>query len=54
LKRGQDLRAVAAGTGGGSAKTKRFWRDVHVKHADGMLLFPLSHQIPFLQFHISF
>src|ERR1700685_181146 len=36
LKRGQDLRAVAAGTGGGSAKTKRFWRDVHVRHADGI------------------
>jgi hypothetical protein len=30
------LRAVAAGTGGGSAKTKRFWRDVHVRHADGI------------------
>ncbi len=36
LKRGQDLRAVAAGTGGGTAKTKRFWKDVHVKTADGM------------------
>jgi ATP synthase F1 complex assembly factor 2 len=35
LKRGQDLRAVAAGSGGGSAKTKRFWKDVHVVHADG-------------------
>jgi ATP synthase F1 complex assembly factor 2 len=36
LKKGQDLRAVAAGTGGGSAKHKRFWKDVHVKHTDGM------------------
>lgn len=36
LKRGQDLRSVAGGTGGGTAKTKRFWKDVHVKHADGM------------------
>ena len=35
LKRGQDLRSVAGGTGGGTAKTKRFWKDVHVKHADG-------------------
>jgi len=35
LKKGQDLRAVSAGTGGGSAKTKRFWKDVHVKHTDG-------------------
>jgi len=30
------MRAVAAGTGGGTAKTKRFWKDVHVKSADGM------------------
>jgi hypothetical protein len=36
LKKGQDLRAVAAGTGGGSAKHKRFWKDVHVRHTDGM------------------
>jgi hypothetical protein len=43
LKRGQDLRAVAAGTGGGSAKTKRFWRDVHVRHADGTFSPFLSH-----------
>jgi ATP synthase F1 complex assembly factor 2 len=35
LQKGQDLRAVAAGTGGGSAKHKRFWKDVHVKHTDG-------------------
>jgi len=34
LKRGQDLRAVAGGSGGGTAKTKRFWKDVHVKQAD--------------------
>ncbi|PBP28333.1 hypothetical protein BUE80_DR000679 [Diplocarpon rosae] len=34
LKRGMDLRAVAGGTGGGSAKTKRFWREVHVKQTD--------------------
>ncbi len=38
LKRGQDLRAVAAGTGGGTAKTKRFWQNVHVKSAHGMNL----------------
>lgn len=36
LKKGQDLRDVAAGTGGGSAKTKRFWKDVHVKHVAGI------------------
>jgi ATP synthase F1 complex assembly factor 2 len=42
LKRGQDLRSIAAGTGGGTAKLKRFWNDVHVKHADGRLL-PASH-----------
>jgi hypothetical protein len=36
LKRGQDLRAVAGGTGGGTAKLKRFWKDVHVKQVDGM------------------
>jgi ATP synthase F1 complex assembly factor 2 len=35
LKRGQDLRSIAAGSGGGTAKLKRFWRDVHVQHADG-------------------
>ncbi|KAF8864675.1 ATP12-domain-containing protein [Acephala macrosclerotiorum] len=34
LKKGQDLRAVAAGSGGGSAKTKRFWKHVHVKQVD--------------------
>lgn len=35
LKRGQDLRALADGKGGGTAKTKRFWKDVHVKHEEG-------------------
>ena len=39
LKRGQDLRSIAAGSGGGTAKQKRFWNDVHVKYADGKLLF---------------
>ncbi|RDW92567.1 hypothetical protein BP5796_01961 [Coleophoma crateriformis] len=34
LKRGQDLRAVSAGTGGGTAKLKRFWKDVHVKEGE--------------------
>ncbi|KAH8684613.1 hypothetical protein BGZ60DRAFT_426980 [Tricladium varicosporioides] len=34
LKRGQDLRNVASGKGNGSAKTKRFWKDVHVRHLD--------------------
>ncbi|CAG8950264.1 hypothetical protein HYFRA_00008502, partial [Hymenoscyphus fraxineus] len=33
LKRGQDMRAVAGGKGGGSAKTKRFWKHVHVKES---------------------
>ena len=40
LKRGQDLRFIAAGSGGGTAKLKRFWNDVHVKHADGKLFRP--------------
>ena len=35
LKRGQDLRAVAGRTGGGTAKLKRFWKDVIVKRTDG-------------------
>jgi ATP synthase F1 complex assembly factor 2 len=35
LKRGRDLKSIAAGSGGGTAKQKRFWKDVHVKHADG-------------------
>ncbi|KAF4629189.1 hypothetical protein G7Y89_g8958 [Cudoniella acicularis] len=34
LKRGQDLRNVASGKGGGTAKMKRFWKEVHVKHSD--------------------
>lgn len=38
LKRGQDMRAIGKGTGGGSAKTKRFWKDVNVKKTDGMQL----------------
>lgn len=40
LKRGQDLRAVAGGQGGGTAKQKRFWKDVHVKHENGKTIFP--------------
>jgi hypothetical protein len=35
LKKGQDLRAVASGKGGGTSKMKRFWKDVHVKKVDG-------------------
>lgn len=35
LQRGQDLRDIAGGKGSGTAKTKRFWKDVHVKHAEG-------------------
>lgn len=35
LKRGQDLKAVSGGTGGGTAKQKRFWKDVHVTKVDG-------------------
>ena len=38
LQRGQDLRAVRSGSGSGTAKTKRFWKDVHVKHTDGRTL----------------
>jgi ATP synthase F1 complex assembly factor 2 len=30
LKRGQDMRGIAAGKGGGSAGSKRFWKDVIV------------------------
>ncbi|PQE21270.1 hypothetical protein CJF32_00006390 [Rutstroemia sp. NJR-2017a WRK4] len=30
LKRGQDMKAVASGKGGGTAKLKRFWKDVHI------------------------
>jgi len=30
------MRSIAEGTSGGSAKHKRFWKDVHVKHTDGM------------------
>lgn len=41
MKRGQDMRAIGKGTGGGSAKTKRFWKDVNVKKTDGM-------QFPFM------
>lgn len=36
LKRGQDLRAVAGGSGGGTAKQKRFWKNVRVQEVDGM------------------
>ena len=47
LKRGQDMRDIAGGKGSGTAKTKRFWKDVHVKHADGMA-FPLPKSSVFL------
>jgi ATP synthase F1 complex assembly factor 2 len=33
------LRAVAGGTGGGTAKLKRFWKDVHVKKVEGKLAY---------------
>jgi hypothetical protein len=46
LKRGQDMRSIAAGSGGGTAKLKRFWNNVYVKHADGKL--PSSF-FPFLE-----
>ena len=46
LQKGQDLRAVAAGTGGGSAKHKRFWKDVHVKHTDGKDFPPEPNGLP--------
>jgi len=35
LKRGQDIRDITGGKGSGTAKTKRFWKNVHVKHTDG-------------------
>jgi hypothetical protein len=45
LKKGQDLRTVASGKGGGTAKMKRFWMDVHVKEVDGMnLIFSSLHK----------
>jgi ATP synthase F1 complex assembly factor 2 len=60
LKRGQDLRSIAAGSGGGTAKQKRFWNDVHVKHVDGklciarlFLLQSLTHRIEGLQVHLD-
>jgi len=28
---------VAGGSGGGTAKQKRFWKDVHVRKVDGMI-----------------
>ncbi|KAK0110086.1 ATP synthase complex assembly protein atp12 [Cadophora gregata] len=34
MKRGLDLKAIAGGTGGGSAKTKRFWKEVRVVEVD--------------------
>ncbi|QSZ34829.1 hypothetical protein DSL72_007688 [Monilinia vaccinii-corymbosi] len=40
LKKGQDMRAVASGRGGGTAKMKRFWKDVHVQHTEeGLQIF---------------
>jgi hypothetical protein len=33
------MRAIESGKGGGSVKTKRFWKEVHVKQADGMKFF---------------
>lgn len=38
LKKGQDMRAVTSGKGGGTAKMKRFWKDVHVQHTEGMII----------------
>ncbi len=35
LKRGQDLRDIAGGKGGGTAKSKRFWKHVHVREVYG-------------------
>lgn len=29
------MRAIGGGQGGGSAKTKRFWKDVNVKETEG-------------------
>jgi ATP synthase F1 complex assembly factor 2 len=48
LKRGQDLRAVAGGSGGGTAKQKRFWKDVHVKKVDGKISFTRPYIYPLL------
>ncbi|TGO23542.1 hypothetical protein BPAE_0129g00260 [Botrytis paeoniae] len=40
LKKGQDMRAVANGKGGGTAKLKRFWKDVHVQDTEeGLQIF---------------
>ncbi|APA11963.1 hypothetical protein SS1G_05525 [Sclerotinia sclerotiorum 1980 UF-70] len=40
LKRGQDMRAVASGKGGGTAKMKRFWKDVNIQHTEeGLQIF---------------
>lgn len=39
LKRGQDLKS---GKAGNAAKTKRFWKDVHVRKVDGMPLHFIS------------
>jgi hypothetical protein len=48
---------VAGGTGGGTAKQKRFWKDVHVKKVDGMVYLCLSYALPWglliLQFSLS-
>lgn len=34
LRRGQDLKGLGTGKGG-SAATKRFWKDVNIKNVDG-------------------
>ncbi|THV48577.1 hypothetical protein BGAL_0240g00160 [Botrytis galanthina] len=40
LKKGQDMRAVANGKGGGTAKLKRFWKDVNVQDTEeGLQIF---------------
>ena len=44
LKHGQDLRDISSGKGSGTAKTKRFWKDVHVRQAEG-----LYYPIPYLK-----
>lgn len=56
------MRAVAGGKGGGTAKTKRFWKHVHVKHADGKIFLQcwetegteeLTQEIEGLQVHLD-
>jgi hypothetical protein len=37
---------VTGGSGGGTAKQKRFWKDVHVRRVDGKVSFTGTHIYP--------